>query len=239
MLPAGFTATFSQTRKHFETRMFVESPTELTTAATDAILAIQALFAVVILRRMSVRKHMWTGLWSWVFGLLCVSSAMGAVAHGIELSQAARDGIWMVVYLVLGLLMALFAIAAISMHLGAQTAIRCLPIGLLSALVFFGVTQFWSDSFLLFVIYEALSMVLALTLYAASFWLRREPGSQYLAFGIVTGLLAAWLDTQSHLRLNLIGYQFDNHGIFHLVQMLSLALLTWGVYHSHFERKLV
>jgi hypothetical protein len=220
------------------THMFVDSPTELTTAFTDVILAMQALLAVVMLRRSSVRKHMWTGLWAWFFGLLCVSSMLGAIAHGIKMTETTQNGIWTIVYLALGVLMALFAITAISMMWGSRAALRCLPVGLLIAVIFFGVTQFWSDSFLLFVVYEAISMILALVLYAAGFWLRREPGSHYLAFGIIVGLIAAGVESQSHLRFSVAGYHIDNHGIFHLVQMISLALLTIGVYQSHFERKL-
>ena len=46
------------------------------------------------------------------------------------------------------------------------------------------------------------------------------------------GIVAAAIDTQSSLQLTFI-WTFNNHGIFHLIQMLSLLLLTIGVYSTH------
>jgi hypothetical protein len=213
--------------------MFVESETELTTAATDLILAMQAFFAVILLRRRQIVKPMWTSVWTWFFGLLCFSSALGAVSHGVKMADSVENTIWMAVYLALGQMMALFVIAAVSMQWNHTLAQRCLPFGIMIAFAFFAITQFWSDSFLLFVVYEAFSMLLALGLYTASFWTRRKLGSEYFAAGILVGLMAALVDTQSHLHVTLWGIDFDNHGLFHLVQMLSLLLLTIGLHRSH------
>jgi len=46
------------------------------------------------------------------------------------------------------------------------------------------------------------------------------------------GIVAAAIDTQSSLQLTFI-WTFNNHGIFHLIQMLSLLLLTIRVYSTH------
>ncbi len=212
--------------------MFVDSPTEQTTAITDLVLALQALCAIVVLRRSPVRRPMWTDVWTWCFGLLCFASVFGAVSHGIRMTAATQNAIWVPIYLALGLMMALFAIAAVTMAWNHELSKRCLPWGAAVAIGFFATTQIWSDSFLLFVIYEAISMLLALILYAACFWLRREQGSEFLAAGILVGIVAAILDTQTSLKFTMI-WTFNNHGVFHLAQMLSLLLLTVGVYSSH------
>ncbi len=212
--------------------MFVESPTEQTTAVTDLILSLQAVGAIWLMNKSLVRRPVWTELWTWLFSLLSAASLLGAISHGITLHPSVDSAIWIVVYLTLGMMMALFLIAAVTMHWNPDLGKRCLPYGMVIAFTFFLVTQFWSDSFLLFVIYEAISMLLALILYLSCVWIRKEKGAGYLAAGVFVGIVAAALDTQSSIRLTFI-WTFNNHGVFHLVQMISLLLLTLGVCSTH------
>ena len=212
--------------------MFAESATEQTTAITDLLLSLQAIGAIWILKRSQVRRPVWTDLWTWFLGLLSAASLLGAISHGIDMTSSVNTILWVVIYLVLGIMMALFLIAAVTLHWDPQLGKRCLPYGMVVAFAFFLITQIWSDSFLLFVIYEAISMLLALTLYLSCFWFRREKGTGLLAAGIIVGIVAAALDAQPSIQLNFI-WTFNNHGVFHLVQMISLLLLTIGVCSTH------
>lgn len=212
--------------------MFVISPSEQTTAITDLILALQSLAAIVMLKRTPVKRPMWTDVWTTFFGLLCLASFLGAVVHGIRMSSSFQNAIWGTIYLALGLIMALFTVAAVTMTWNQELSRRIVPFCLAIAIVFFAITQLWSDSFLLFVVYEAISMIVALTLYSACFWLRRERGSAFLAAGVMVGIAAALVDAQASLQVTMI-WTFDNHGLFHLVQMLSLLLIMIGIQMSH------
>ncbi len=212
--------------------MFVDSPVEQTTAVTDLFLALQSVGVIVMLRRVPVRKPMWTDVWTLFFGLLAIASVLGAVSHGIHLHDSMQNVIWGTVYLALGLVMALFAIAAVAMTWNHDLARRCVPYFIAIAFIFFAITQLWSDSFLLFVVYEAITMVAALSLYAACYWFRREQGAGFLSAGILAGIAAAIVDSQSSLQMTWI-WTFNNHGLFHLVQMLSLLLIAIGIHLSH------
>lgn len=212
--------------------MFVDCATEQTTAMTDLLLSLQAIAAIWILNRSLVKRPLWTDLWTWLFGLLSAASLLGAISHGVRMTSSVNIALWIVIYLALGIMMALFLIAAVTMYWNPERGKRCLPYGMVTAFAFFLITQMWSDSFLLFVIYEAISLLLALILYLSCFWIRREKGSGLLAAGIVVGIVAAVVDTQSTLRFTFI-WEFNNHGIFHLVQMISLLLLTMGVCSTH------
>ena len=214
--------------------MFTDSPTEMTTAITDVILAAQSAAAIYVIRRKTVTRPMWTQVWAWVFALLSIASLIGAAAHGLEMAASIESAIWSPAYLALGLTMALFVIAAITMSVGHEKSRRFLLPAVMVASAFFTITQIWSDSFLLFVIYECIAMAMSLTLYTMCFWQRKAKESGYLATGVLVGILAAVIDTQKTLHLTLI-WEFNNHGVFHLVQMISLLLLTIGLYRSHRE----
>lgn len=212
--------------------MFTDNPTEQTTAVTDLFLTLQCIVAIGLLNRIKIQKPMWTDLWKYFYGLLGLASFLGAVSHGIQIPDSLQSVIWGALYLALGLMMAAFALAAATMAWGVDFARRCAPASIGIALSFFAITQVWSDSFVLFVVYEAITMAVALTIYAACFWFRREKGSGFLVLGILVGIAAAIVDTQSTLRVTLI-WTFDNHGAFHIVQMISLLLLTIGALTSH------
>jgi hypothetical protein len=191
-----------------------ESPTELTTSATDAVLAMECLVIMVCLRRAAPVNHWRTGLWCWVFGLLAFSAILGAVIHGFVLPSSTRAALWLPLYLSLGVLVALFMVGAIYDWLGVGVA-------------FFGLTQFFSGGFGLFVVYEALVMVSALAIYLRLAATHRLKGAGVIAAAIVLNLLAAGLQA-SHVSVRLL-FQFDHNGLYHLVQMIATATLGLGL----------
>ena len=90
---------------------FIEIPTEQTTAVTDAILAVLAVAAAAIYLQRISQKNRWKAtLWIFVFGLLALASALGAIAHGFKMPTAFQTYLWYPLYLSLGLLVALFSI---------------------------------------------------------------------------------------------------------------------------------
>lgn len=210
-----------------------ETACEQTTAITDAVLAIQAIAIRFYLGRVPTRQTFHAGIWSWILTLLAIASLLGAVAHGFEMSASMNATLWMPLYLALGGSVALFAVAAVSQTGNDELARRCLPFAVGVSAVFFALTQFWTDSFILFIIYEAVTMVVVLVLYVSCIWRpRARRGAVVLAMGVLVGLAAIVVDTQHTLRFTCI-WTFDNHGVFHLVQMLSLILLSIGLHQSH------
>ena len=211
---------------------FISIPTEQTTAITDLILAGQSMICLHFVRPRSTNRCFALSLWAWVFGLLSFSSLLGAFVHGFQLAPETVRLLWGLLYFALGLLVALVALASFA-HLGhGNISRRLVPACIGFAFVFSAITQVWNDSFLLFVAYEAVMMTLALGIYIACLWRPVERrGLGLLALGVLLTLLAAAVDTQSTWRLQCI-WAFDNHGIFHLIQMLGLLIISIGLYQS-------
>ncbi|MEJ2481938.1 MAG: hypothetical protein P8049_02080 [Gemmatimonadota bacterium] len=203
-------------------------PTELTTAATDAVLAILAIVALAAIRRRRRTDPWKADLWSWLLGLLAAASLLGAVAHGFELSERTTDLLWLPLYLFLGLVVALFLVAAIRDDLGEAAARRALPWMVGIGFGFFLITRVGSGSFLVFVAYEALAMLAALGFFADATIRRRVPGAGLMTLGVGLNLGAAAIQ-QSPAHLSISGVPFDHNGLFHIVQMAALGVLTAGV----------
>jgi multisubunit Na+/H+ antiporter MnhB subunit len=210
----------------------VSIPTEQTTAITDLILAVQSVICIYLVRSRSTKPCLALSLWIWVFGLLAFSSFLGAFVHGFELAAPTLQFLWGPLYFALGLLVSLVALAAIAHSGREEISKRLLPASFGLAFIFSVITQMWSDSFLLFVAYEAIMMTVALTVYLACLW-RSDPwgSSGLLALGVLLTLIAAAVDTQSTWRLQFI-WLFDNHGLFHLIQMVGLSIISVGVNRS-------
>jgi hypothetical protein len=202
-------------------------PTELTTAATDGLLALLAAGGGRWLRRRLAADPERASHWSLVFRLLAAASALGVLAHGLALSPGAREALWHPLYLLLGLVVAAFAVAAVHDLLGERAARRARWPLLAVGVAFFAVTKLLGGAFLIFVLYEGGAMVAALGAYA---WLAlrgRLAGAATIAAGIVLDLAAAAVQASS-LSANLL-VPLDHNGLFHVVQLVALAVLLAGI----------
>jgi hypothetical protein len=204
------------------------NPTELTTAATDAIIALLALGCLLYLWRRRGSEDWKVGIWSGVLGLLGLASALGAAAHGLDLSDSVFAILWQPLFLSLGLVVALFVVAAVYDRFGSAAARRLLPAMVGIGVGFYALTLVFTGTFLVFVLYEGAAMLLALVLYLDLALRTRRAWAWLLVAGIVLNVVAAAIQATGTMSFTLI-WQFDHNGVFHLVQMLAIAALVAGV----------
>jgi hypothetical protein len=205
----------------------IASSTELTTSATDAVLALECVVVLAYLWRTPTGDRRKIGLWCWAFGLLAFASLLGAVAHGLEMPHPWRAALWKPLYLSLGLLVALFLVGAfLDLH-GPAFAMRLVPWCLGLGGIFFGLTEFLNGGFIIFVIYEAMAMAGALAIYSLLAATHRLKGAGVVAAAIILNLMAAGVQASSASFK--IFVPLDHNGAFHLVQMFGIAALGLGL----------
>ena len=205
--------------------------TEITTALTDAMLAVLALAVLRQVRSRRVSDAWKVDLWTWLLGLLAFASALGAVAHGLDLDPGTRETLWEPLYLSLGLVVALFAVAAIRDRFGESAARRAVPWLGAAGIGFYALTRLGTGSFLVFVLYEAVAMLAALALYADAARRLRLEGAGWMVAGIALNLVAAAVQ-QSGASVRLGPVPFDHNGLFHLVQAVAILALARGLLRS-------
>jgi hypothetical protein len=203
-------------------------PTELTTAATDAILALLALYCIRWLGARRSADPAKVTLWILVLALLAVASLLGAVAHGFDLSADTLYLLWQPLFLSLGLVVALFVVAATYDGLGPAPARRLMIPALVAGACFYLVTLLFPGTFLVFVLYEAAAMLAALALYFRLAIATSRRWAWLMVLGIALNIAAAGIQASGTIRLNL-GVPLDHNGVFHLVQMVAIVVLVAGV----------
>ena len=206
---------------------FIESATERTTAATDLLLALVALGSIIYLARFGARDRWKVRIWSWAFGLLVFASAMGAVAHGFKMTEQVNDLLWMPLNLALGLTIAMFVVGVVYDMWGEAASRRVLPILVAVGVVFFAVTVLIPDSFILFILYEAVAMLFSLVVYVL-LAARRQAGAAVMAAGILITIVAAAIQASNAISVTFI-WEFDHNGIFHLIQIVGVVVLVAGL----------
>lgn len=201
--------------------------TELTTGATDALLALLAAAGARWIRTRPRIEPARGRAWSLVFLLLAGASALGAIAHGLDLPARTRALLWHPLYLLLGLLVAAFLVAAIH-DLGGERAARRSRWPLLSAGVgFYASAQLLGGAFIVFVAYEAAAMLSALAIYLLLAARSQLPGAGVIAAGILLNLVAAGVQA-STLSMD-VGVPLDHNGLFHVVQGVAVVVMLAGI----------
>ena len=206
----------------------INSPTELTTSATDALLAIECAVIIALLLRTAPADRWRTTLWCWVFGLLAIASFLGALAHGLEMPKPMRTALWTPLYLSLGILVVLFIVGAVADWRGKVAAKRLVPWGLWVSAAFLGLTALLGGTFMVFIVYAAAILLSALAIYTFLAATHRLKGAAVVALAILLNLAAAAVQA-SNISLHLV-FPFDHNGLFHLVQIVSTAVLGLGVH---------
>jgi hypothetical protein len=207
------------------------APTELTTAATDVALGVLAVICAAYLWRLSEYDSWKVGLWCWVFGILAAAALLGAVAHGFVWTTRVWNLLWLPLFLLLGLAVALFVVAAIYDWRGLAAARMSLPIVVLLAVVFYAATRVAADAFWVFVLYEVVAMLFALTVYGYLTASSANSGMGLMTLGVALSIAAAVIQATRAVSFTLI-LPFDHNGVFHLVQIVGLVVLTAGVRSS-------
>ena len=206
----------------------VASPTELTTSATDAVLAIECAIILAYLWRAPTGDRWRIGLWCWALGLLAFASVLGSVTHGLEMPQSLRAALWKPLYLSLGFLVALFLVGAVFDWHGRVVARRLVPWSIGLGGFFFGLTELLNGAFIIFLVYEGAAMAGALAIYSFLAATHRLRGAGIVATAISLNLAAAAVQASS------VSFEifvpFDHNGVFHLVQMVALATLGLGLH---------
>jgi len=204
------------------------SPTELTTAVTDALLAVFALGAMASVIRLHSPEEWKARTWASVFGLLAVGAALGACVHGFTWSPVTRSRLWIPIYLSLGLTVALFVAGAIYDVRGYSASRKSLPVLIAVALAFFAVTQVGKGNFLWFVAYELVAMLISLAIYGYLTLQRRVPGASLMLLGVFLTIVAAAIQATKVLRWG-GPVPVNSDGIFHLVQIAAIVILVIGL----------
>jgi hypothetical protein len=205
----------------------VGSTTERTTAVTDGALGLLAVAGALYLTRVAPASFA-RRIWLAALLALALASGLGAIAHGLVMSDGAREVLWQPLYLLLGVTMALFVVGAVDAWRGAMTAKRLLLPLLGLALVFYGATRAAGGAFLVFILFEAAALIFSLVVYLRLAYLRTRPGAGLMALALAVSLLAGVVQASGPLSVRLV-WTFDQNGLFHLVQLLGVTLLLPGL----------
>lgn len=207
----------------------IDIPTEQTTAATDVLLAVISFF---VARKVFQTGHridpQKTKIWVWAFGLLAFAAAIGAVAHGLQMSKLTNLILWQPLNLSLGIAIGLF-VAGVVYDFREFTLPRLLiPVMLVFAILFFTVTVLIPNAFIVFIIYEAIAMLFSFIVYTVMAARKQLKGAIWMSAGIFITIVAAAIQAIESIKIEFI-WIFDHNGIFHIVQILGLFTLLKGL----------
>ena len=153
---------------------------------------------------------------------------LGTIAHGFQMPDGVRDGLWQPLYLSLGLTVALFVVGVVHDWKGECISRKVLPFMIVIGFGFYSATLLSPGTFLVFILYEAVSMVFALCVYTWLWKASRLHGAGYMALGILFSIIAAGVQAAESISVTLV-WVFDHNSLFHIIQIPGVILLTLGL----------
>lgn len=203
-------------------------PTEQTTAATDALLALVGLVGAGQLQGWRKMDRWKADVWTAMFVSMTLAAVLGVVLHGFQFEAAERASLWKVVDALLGFTVAFFAVgAAWELCLGGTTR-RILVFTIAIAALLFTWVLVASGNFALFILYESGAMLFALGVYSIRLVRGHSPGTGWMFAGVMLTIIAAGFQSLHSVVLMLI-WPFNHNGLFHLIQVLALCCLLRGL----------
>lgn len=203
------------------------SVTEQTTALTNLPIAAVAVAGALDLWRRRAAQPVKARLWAAAFGALATAATLGAVVHGLDLSEQTYALLWVPLNAALAATIAFFIAGTTYDVWGQQAARRALAGAAVVGVAFLGVTLLVPGTFLVFVLYQTVGMLFALGVYS---WLARQgrQGAALLAGGILVTMVAAALQATRAVTVAQ-PIPLDHNGVYHLVQLPGLLLMYAGV----------
>jgi MFS family permease len=201
--------------------------TEVTTAATDLVLALAAWGGRRYLRRLTPRSER-RGVWLAALGCFALGALLGAIAHGVAMTPRVRWWLWHPLYLLLGVAVALFVVGAVADWKGWAAARRLLPPMLGAALLFYAATMLLEGKFLVFVVFQAAALGFSMAVYLWLAVARGVRGAVLVAVALGLSLAAGAVQASPTWHARLI-WELDHNGLFHLVQLAGLLVLLPGL----------
>lgn len=210
----------------------IDIPTEQTTAATDLVLAVLSIAIAYGTHKLGYTvQPKKTRIWVAVFILLAIAALFGAIAHGFMMSEKTNYLLWQPLNLALGIGISLFAVGAIFDLKNGSMSKAIVPTFIALGIIFYFITVFIPGSFLVFILYEAVVMIMALTAYFVLAIQGRLIGAWWMVLGILITIIAAVIQATETVHVNII-WEFDHNGIFHIVQMAGILVLFLGLAKS-------
>ncbi len=205
-----------------------EIPTELTTAATNIILGAAALTAGLITRSRGTSRR--SRIWSSYFLLTALAGLLGTLVHGLSLSPAIKNILWQPLLLILAAGLSCFMAGIIHDIRGPQLPTSLKRSLWLMPFIFYLATLVLPGSFVIILGLAALASLAGIAGYHRLAG-QGQQGTRLMEIGLGISFLAAALQTDHDLQLNLI-WLFDHNGIFHLGHTAGIITFASGLYRS-------
>ncbi len=228
--------------------MTFSAPPEMTTAITDGIFGLVAVFLGYKLKHRFIsdkqRLPLRIKMWQIVFYTIGASALFGVPAHAIhEIAGTnppniqAQTYYWIFLGFFLGLMITALASTVLLDLFGERAFRKSAIIMIVTGIGYFFlyfITAFFKlieGYFIIFVLYSALVMLFALVSYIVLFFQRTKTGYMIIALGIVVAISGSILQALRTISINVI-WEFDYNSIYHIFMIAAVILFYYGIIRS-------
>ncbi|MGD0612241.1 MAG: hypothetical protein ABSB41_12075 [Anaerolineales bacterium] len=202
------------------------------TAALDLIFGLFSLGVAMLFAHLNKKQDSWkTSIWMWMFTLLAISSFLGVVVHGLDISDWSRYLLWQPLDLTLGSVLGFFVSGVICDLFGQAVSKKVLPYLIGLGFVFSLVIFLSHTTYRAFIPYEAAAFFFALGSYSWLTYKKTLAGAGLWVAGILITIIAAVVESIGQDNQPYF-WQFDHNGVSHVLELFGIALIVAGLWKS-------
>ncbi len=202
---------------------------EQTTAFTDFILGIISVLLFLTINRAGRNvDKIKTRVWGSIYICIAISSFLGGIVHGLVISALVYEILWSIIFLCSGFLISFLGVGALYDFYRSRLPMVIYWLAGGFSILFFLLNLYGPDTFIFFIGYEMLILIGALYYYNRIYRKAKMKWTFQMLLGIGLSIIAAVLQTIDSIRITLI-WDFNNNGVFHLIEMFALFSFASGV----------
>lgn len=215
---------------------WLASGAAMTTAVTDLITGIAALFLTIKLQRSRSKLHIHKKYWVDLFALLCGASILGFIAHAFLWAKTVYNIIWIFLYALLFETAIVFFALSICTFFGESKlskkftasihAISFVIYAVTSVLPFFG-----KNGIRIFVVYAVLLALPGFALFALNALKNHHKGSMIFMLAFIPQIIGAVYQLMRRGEFRLI-FIFDYNSIYHICLFVSIFIFYFAAKSS-------
>ena len=207
------------------------SGTELTTALTDALIALLSIYIFIRFLYLRFDNKYMRYTWLFFFVFMFIAGTMGFIIHGITLNINVINSLWNVLLFIFCIILCLLLLTSVieikNNNINKKNVIMLSCISLSIFIIIYVLSLYGFDIVLLYSLFVGVSVIYSLSVYFILYFKHKEKNNIYFIISILLQFIGGIVLTSKSFYIKLF-LEYDYNSFYHVCLLFTLYLFYLG-----------